>query len=172
MAWWNRTSKPDDEPVSFQDIYEGKVAMNHLGKIVPIENPKEPEVVPVEPPKDPIPDLSTKPKDVVGYCFGYVCPKKHVFATFENISIDGFKTRKVCQKCGGVGKPATVKRMAESRWGDLSHRDSFTGLLTNSGWGWYNSYMHHVGKTQNWGEPLWTEYEFVHYLESPKRRKK
>ena len=171
MAWWHRkfpddgwTSKVSEAPLP--EIVEAKP-----GEIIPCDDPKKVVIVP----KDPEPDLSTKPKDVVGYCFGYACPKKHVFGTFETISIDGFKERRVCQKCGGVGKPATVKRTAEARWGYLSRRDSFTGTATNSGWGWFNYYWKYIGRSYHSypaSDLYWTNHEFVHYLESPKRRKK
>ena len=162
MAWWNKTSKPEDEIIVY-----GKP-----GQIIPCDDPEKVVIIP----KDPEPDLSMKPKDVVGYCFGFVCPKKHVFGTFETISIDGFKERRVCQKCGGVGKPATVKRTAEAGWGDLSRGDFLTGDLPNSGWGWFNAHEKYIGRFYSkWvGDKgiYWTKHEFVHYLESPKRRKK
>ena len=111
---------------------------------------------------DPEPDLSTKPKDIVGYCFGYVCPKKHVGSTFENITIDGYKERRACQTCGAVAKPAVVKRTAEARW------EASRGIFS-----WWQNYRAPAGRyspaslfTQ------YTRYEFVHYLDTPTRRKK
>jgi hypothetical protein len=166
MTWWNRKTKPP-EPY----VVEAK---GTPGEIIPCDNPKETVIVP---PKDPPPNLSTKPKDVVGYCFGYVCPKKHVMQTFDNISIDRYKERRVCQTCGGISKPATVKRTSEPQWGDLSYRLAFSDSVINKGeWGWYNAYWSHIGKLlSTWAgdkDLLWTRHEFVHYLDTPKTRKK
>ena len=162
MAWWHKTSKPEDEII----VYEKP------GQIAPCDDPQKVIIIP----KDPEPDLSTKPKDVVGYCFGFVCPKKHVFGTFETISIDGFKERRVCQTCGGIGKPATVKRTSESQWGSFERYEPFAGLVNKGKWGWFNAHWKGMGKLYSaWAgdkDIYWTKHEFVHYLESPKRRKK
>ncbi len=163
MAFWNRTSKPE---YKVPECVYGRP-----GQVIQCDDPKEVVIVP----EDPEPDLSTKPRDVVGYCFGFVCPKKHVFGTFENISIDGFKERKVCQTCGGVGKPATVKRTAEAQWGDTTYRGR-PDIDGEPKWEWFNAYWKGMGRLYSaWAgdaELIWTKYEFVHYLESPKRRKK
>ena len=131
--------------------------------------------VPPEPPKDPESDLSTKPDDIVGYCFGYACPKKHTFGFFDSITLEGYNVRKPCPTCGGVSKPAVVKRTAEARWTDLA-RPSMWEENPEPKWGWYNSYSSGFGKSIGWGETCWTRYEFVHFLDSPKpaakRRKK
>lgn len=168
MAWWHRdkrldagwTSKVSEAPLP--EILEAKP-----GEIIPCDDPKEVVIVP----KDPEPDLFTKPKDVVGYCFGYVCPKKHVGEKFDNITVDSYKERRVCQTCGSVSKPAVVKRTAEARWGDVAYRGFVYDKQAE--WGWYNSCTD-SGRLGCWApmNAYWTKHEFVHYLESPKRRKK
>lgn len=129
------------------------------GEIVPCDDPQNVVIVP---PKDPEPDLSTKPKDIVGYCFGYVCPKKHVNSTFENITVDGYKERRACQTCGAVAKPAVIRRVAEGLWQDWGSYDFFAKKHV-SNWGWRQWYSRNY---------LWTKSEFVHYLDTPGRRKK
>lgn len=115
------------------------------------------------PPKPPEPDLSTKPKDIVGYCFGFACPKKHVQFTFESITVDDFKRRQACDTCGAVAKPAVVKRIAPPEW-----------VASGKGM-WRQYYLLNMGGSLAWEDktkPRWSVYEFFHYLESPKRRKK
>jgi hypothetical protein len=167
MAWWNKNSKPDDEP----DPNEVNLVYGEPGTIIPCDNPENAVVIP----KDPEPDLSTKPKDVVGYCFGYACPKKHVQNFFESVTVDGYKERKACQTCGGVSKPAVIKRTAKAQWGNKAQPHPLD-IHPKPRWGWYNSYWNYVGKTiSSWPtdkDMLWTKHEFVHYLESPRRRKK
>ena len=118
---------------------------------------------PPEKPAPPEPDFSTKPQDIVGYCFGFACPKKHVQDFFESITIDRYSERRACSKCGGVAKPAVVKRVAEAIWDVdywLQHEKEFFGA---GSFGWY---------LPNKNKPAWNHYSFFHYLESPKRRKK
>ena len=166
MTWWNRKPK---EP---ENIFHGPSvqAESGTGKIIPCDHPKDVILVSKEP-EPPPPDLPTKPNDIVGYCFGYVCPKKHVNSTFENITVDGYKERRACQACGAVSKPAVVKRTAEAQWGNKAQPEVYN-LNPKPNWGWYNSYTHYFGKTLDWGHPLWTEHEFVHYLDTPKKTKK
>ena len=158
MTWWNRKSKPNDEP---------EVLVGSPGECIPCHNPQTTVVIP---PPDPEPDLSTKPKDIVGYCFGYVCPKKHVNSLFETISVDGYKERRVCQTCGGVAKPATVKRISEARW--VNHdRSSDYRLPPDPDWKWRHNYF--VGGYSAANMMIqWTKYEFVHYLDTPKTRRR
>lgn len=101
----------------------------------------------------PAPDLATKPADIVGYCFGYVCPAHHVSETFDSIGPDGYNQRKVCHKCGEVTRPATVKRTAEATW--------------------YQDYLPYVGFRdcewhQHSGYPnyttSWNKFEFIKFL--------
>lgn len=165
MSWWNQ-SKCKDEPEVIVLSEEPKP-----GQLIPCKNPAT-AVIKVEPPKDPEPDLSTKPKDIVGYCFGYVCPKKHVNSTFENITVDGYKERRACQTCGGVAKPAVVRKLAEARWGvtNLYIINYYMTRGRNSEkpdpeWGW-SQYGHQTAC------PLWTLHEFVHYLDTSDRGKK
>lgn len=172
MAWWNRSSKPEDEipikdpsvvKLKFGDSVRSQIIEAKPGQVITVDDPKEVVIAP----KDPEPDLSTKPKDVVGYCFGYVCPKKHVQQPFESITLDGYKERRACQTCGGVSKPATVRRTAEPRWEDTSIVNIFE-RNPNPSWGWTTWQP----RDWPWSQTWWTKYEFVHYLESPKRRKK
>lgn len=118
-------------------------------------------------PKDPPPDLSTKPDDIIGYCFGYVCPKKHVGETFESITMDGYKVRKVCGVCGRVSKPATVKRAAEAKWEDHGgyYRHS---EMRDPAWKWS-----HKKPGYGWYIPntRWTELTLVQFLDTPVRKK-
>ena len=160
--WWWPERTPNDDPNKLgSDSYEKKsgtdpekIPGESLGSF-PAEKFTEPE-------PDPEPDLSTKPEDVVGYCFGYACPKKHVFGFFDSITPDKYKVRRPCPDCGGISKPAVVRRVAEAKWGPgpLMYWDG-RGV-----WQW-QQYFHM--------EPLWNHFEFVHYLDSPKkpvRRKK
>lgn len=156
MTWWNKKSKPVDDVILLPEKPEP-------GTKVECDNPSAVVIVP-----DPEPDLSTKPPDKIGYCFGYVCPKKHVNEVFENITVDGYKERRACPKCGGVARPAVVCRIAEAKWGDRSYRDIF-GNEPDPDWGWYNTSSRYVPRALNWGNPIWTKYEFVHFLDEPKK---
>jgi hypothetical protein len=100
-----------------------------------------------------------------------VCPKKHVGQTFESITIDGYKERRACNTCGGVAKPATIRRVAEAAWGNRSTPKPFY-LNPPPDWGWYNHYDGYFGLSLGWGKPLWTSYKFVHFLDTPKPRRK
>jgi len=157
MTWWNR--KPPADVEALGRPVEDPVDLEALKTLAEPESPKS------EPPP---PDLSTKPKDIVGFCFGYVCPKKHVNSTFENIMVDEYKERRACQMCGGVAKPAVVKRTAEAKW---ENRDSSFRWQrpAKPDWRW-SHYYNLSGFVPN--STRWTEYEFVHYLDTPKRRKK
>ena len=152
-------------------VSEPEIVVGNPGDIIPCDNPQTAIVVP---PPDPLPDLSTKPDGIVGYCFGYACPKKHTFGYFDSITLDGYKIRKPCPKCGEVSKPAVIKRTAEARWGDKANPSVFD-LHPEPNWGWYNSYLPSFGKSIGLGDILWTSHEFVHYLDQkprPRRRKK
>jgi hypothetical protein len=151
-----------------------EVVVGSPGEVIPCDNPVNMVVFPKEPEVRcgfPIvePDLSTKPKDIVGYCFGYACSKKHVDMYFDSITVDGYKERRVCQKCGGVSKPAIVKKVAEAVWRDygikswVSLKDTFcaTGPWTPH-WYWKQFWRGEIG---------WTSYSFIRFLE-PDRRKK
>ena len=153
MTWWNKKSKPEDEPNAFESTREGKLGnMSTLGS----------ELAP--PPPDPEPDLSTKPADIVGFCFGYVCPEKHVGPTFESITMDGYKERRACDTCGAVAKPATIRRIAEAMWLDCGHRGYHAWEPL---WCW----TQYFPRSRN---RIWNHHEFVHFLDTPKpaRRKK
>jgi hypothetical protein len=148
-----------DDPTPIEIISEGKIF--GWGDLTPeIASCAGPQ--PHETPKDPEPDLSTKPDDVVGYCFGYVCPEKHVFSFFDSITLDGYRIQRLCQKCGGIGAPAVVRRIAEATWRDFGFYDYYKKEKYPF-WGWSQIYD---------GLPIWTRYEFVHYLDSPKTRRK
>jgi hypothetical protein len=175
MTWWNRKSKPKDEitdPVGSTagtysvplDAYANIPHPEATGKVIPYVN-----VIAETAPQKPEPDLSTKPEDYIGYCFGYVCPKKHVNSTFENITVDGYKERRACQYCGGVGKPAVVKRTAEPIWGMTNRarrlRQEWRGEVVEAPtWSWSLLYDDFTIR--------WMRLEFVHYLDTPKPRKK
>lgn len=158
MTWWNRKSRPEDEPEVFAAKSE---------EMIPCDRPEEAIILP----QDPEPDLATKPEDIVGYCFGYACPKKHTFGYFDSITLDGYKSRKPCQECGGISKPAVIKRTAEAQWGNTAYPSRFD-FYPKPEWRWYNSYALGFGKSRGWGDTLWTSYEFVHYLNEPKPIKK
>jgi hypothetical protein len=106
-------------------------------------------------PADPPPDLSTKPDDIVGYCFGYVCPKKHVNDVFTSITVDGFKERRVCQKCGSLARPAIIRGISVAYWGVVNRLFPL--------WGWAH---------RSNADTLFNRTEFFSYLDTPKRRKK
>jgi hypothetical protein len=170
MSWWNHKSKPDDPP----EFVYGKPGTSVEVTIVDGKVLTE-VIVPETTPPDPEPDLATKPKDIVGYCFGYACPKKHLFSTFESVTVDGYKERRACQQCGAVAKPAVVKRTAEPQWGNRAHIAIYD-RNPKPNWGWFNAFWQGAGSLYSgWvNDPdlIWTKYEFVHYLETPKRRKK
>lgn len=62
------------------------------------------------------PDYSTKPADIIGYCFGYACPSGHVHNTFDKLDMNDLHLWHVCQQCGEVSRVCTVKRIAEAQW--------------------------------------------------------
>lgn len=141
--------------------------MTWRNKSRPSENPKN---VVVAPPPDPPPDLATKPADKVGYCFGYVCPEKHVNFPFENLTVDGLKERRACQTCGSAAKPASVRKICEAQW--INHdRSSSYFLPPEPDWRWRHNYFVPGYSLANW-LPKWTRYEFVHFLDEPKPVKK
>lgn len=172
MSWWS--SKKDYE---LQPAELNTPAANQYTKIPPgdpisleqalKEYPDKIEMLNI-PTSDPEPDLSTKPEDIVGYCFGYVCPKKHVNSTFENITVDGYKERRACQTCGGVAKPAVVKKIFEAQW-CLCKYSSFPETIDGfypppyDDWGWANPHPR---------KGYFKRIEFVHYLDTSKPRRK
>jgi hypothetical protein len=165
MTWWNLKSKPEDDVIedpvkSVAGIYsvpEDSFVNSYTDAL----KKSMPKITP-----DPEPNLSTKPADIVGYCFGYVCPKKHVGEKFEAISVDGYKQRRACQTCGVVSKPAIVRRISEAYWVD-SHK-----YLTYFGpnWGWRHNHLSPGFSPAN-ACPIWTRYEFVHFLDKPVRKR-
>jgi hypothetical protein len=156
MTWWNKVALKEPEILGY----------SRLGEMIPCSNPENVVLIPVAPP----PDLSTKPEDKIGYCFGYVCPKKHVNETFDSITIDGYKERRACQTCGGVAKPAVVKRISEARW--VNHdRSSSYGLKPDPDWRWRHEVFAGRFSDANW-MIQWTRREFLHYLDSPRSARK
>jgi len=137
----------------------------------PIE-PRDP--TPRKTPKDPEPNMSTKPKDIVGYCLGYACPKKHVFGFFDSITPDQYDVRKPCPTCGGISKPAAIRKVCEARWVDHNMFSSYS-QPPKPDWRWRHDHFVPGFSVVNW-YPEWSRYEFVHYLDPvkprPKRRKK
>jgi hypothetical protein len=113
----------------------------------------------------PPPDLSTKPKDIVGYCFGFSCPNHHIEHTFDSITMDRYGEQKVCQTCGEISTPAIVKRTAEAAWEELIYTPSIGyGESESLGWRWVNkrSIMSWTKTGDNL--TIWTKYEFVKFL--------
>jgi hypothetical protein len=124
----------------------------------------------LETPTDPPPDMSTKPKDIVEYCFGYACPKKHVFDLFDSITPAGYDTQKACPKCGELAKPSVIRKIAEPVWRKLIS-DMSSEINDESEFKWRTTSLVGYRKIT-----LWSRYEFVHYLDPvkprPRRRKK
>jgi hypothetical protein len=107
----------------------------------------------------PPPDLSTKPKDIIGFCFGFSCPNHHIEHTFYSITMDRYGEQRVCQTCGEISTPAIVKRTAEARWEDV--------WPINICHGSHFCYTQRIPGTltlTNNGEIMWTKYEFVKFL--------
>lgn len=113
----------------------------------------------------PPPDLSTKPKDIIGYCFGFSCPNHHIGDTFDLITMDKYGEQKVCQTCGEISTPAIVKRTAEAQWGDLSMSSqawcSGSGIGYNPVYGWRQCFYMSL-------DIIWTKHEFVKFLNDGK----
>jgi hypothetical protein len=125
-----------------------------------------PTPAPVETkPEPPAPDLATKPADIVGYCFGYVCPAHHVNETFDQITLEGYSSRKVCNKCGEVTRPATVKRTAVATWQRMIVDHFRTPLRIK--WEWVQRY--------DFTRIIWNKHEFIKFLDlvpAPTKSKK
>jgi hypothetical protein len=109
----------------------------------------------------PEPDIATKPKDIVGYCFGFACPEHHVQNTFDSITVDKYGEQRVCQTCGGISTPAIVKRISEAMWIDTNPLKvmgrTYSEIEYKPDWGWN---QHHYLSM----DEIWTNYEFVRFL--------
>jgi hypothetical protein len=116
---------------------------------------------PATKPEPPAPDLATKPADIVGYCFGYVCPEKHVNDKFDSITVDGYHERRVCQTCGAIARPATVKKIAEATW--ETFRQTYSTGKTESTPYWMQHYPYSLFG-RGGGETRWNKFEFVKFL--------
>lgn len=118
---------------------------------------------------DPGPDQSTKPKDIVGFCFSFACSSKHVVGgDIESIDIDKLKERRTCQKCGKITKIAIVKRTAEALW---LKTYSYNGWNIPKIYSW--EWRQHFKTYDNFGGgPLWTKKEFVGFVGAEKARKR
>jgi hypothetical protein len=107
------------------------------------------------------PDLSTKPKDIVGYCFGFSCPYHHIGNIFESITVDRYGEQMVCQTCGEISTPAIVKRTAEAQWIIENSRDEMDCLRYKMKYmpryGWHQTYYMSNDK-------IWTKHEIVRFL--------
>ena len=104
----------------------------------------------------PPPDLSTKPKDIIGYCFGFSCPNHHIGKTFDSITMDRYGEQRVCQTCGEISTPAIVKRTAEAQWIIENSIDCLRyGYIPRYGW-------HQTYYMSN--DIIWTKHEFVRFL--------
>ena len=186
MSWWNRSTVMPATPLprvvglDSPEIEDPKSTPGYsLGPPRRIENSAKPVELPKDP--DPEPDLSTKPKDIVGYCFGYVCPKKHIGGKFEEITVDGYKERRLCQECGAISQPAVIKQSAAPIWKDCG---SYTGGAFRyydgprvADWKWTYNYTYKQTMVQNMSmssqdHPVWEKFEFVHYLDTPRKKKK
>lgn len=149
-------------------FWPSKKEIKQFGEeLVKSASPETPvgRIVPVTPEPKPEPDLSTKSDDIVGYCFGFACPKKHVQNTFESVTVDGYKERRACNICGAVAKPCVVKRIAEATWMDCQRPGMMLYGSYTPAYRW-NQFSTYDGIT------LWNRFEFFHYLETPKKRKK
>jgi hypothetical protein len=184
MGWldrWTSTDKTEKtEKTGFKKIIEdaheepNPFSVHSLPE-KPVEEPKEPEEKLDEdlqevldkpettsaPP--PEPNLNTKPEDIISYCFGFVCPEKHIQEMFEAISVDGFKQRRACKKCGKLSEPCIVRQIAEARWECLNLDTIIMFRMQNlyappAKWGWDQS---------GYGSVVygWNKFEFVSYLE-------
>lgn len=92
-------------------MFFSKTDKNITVNVSIVENKETPIVLP-----HPEPDMTTKPKDIVGYCFAFVCPKHHINRQLDSITINDSDIREVCSECGEVTKLATIKRSAEAQW--------------------------------------------------------
>lgn len=184
MSWWSRVKDVWERPKHIGSQL-GSVCPKEVievsgkpGEIVPCDNPEN--VVLIK--KDPEPELSTKPEDLIGYCFGYVCLKKHIGDTFDTISVDGYGDRRVCQKCGAVSKPAVLRQLSEATWKDRGQYGRHQGASYQnapwaSNWCWDHEYIYknHSGANLTYriaDHPRWSKQEFVRFLDTPKRGKK
>jgi hypothetical protein len=170
MNWWKKFTY---EPTSgITTSKEGTVGDRFQPKISLDEAIRSGEAQLLSVPEKPAdhevacqePNLSTKPKDIIGYHFGFVCPKKHVNTTFESITAEGYSERRVCQTCGAITKPATVKRTAEAQWENRDHSYRW-GLLPSPKWSW----SHYYNLSNGYLSTRWTKHEFVRFLDSPKK---
>jgi hypothetical protein len=108
-----------------------------------------------------VPDLSTKPADLVAHSFAWTCTGMHSFEFFTELKVEALLTRKICAECGCLAQVSIVRRIAEAQWsiralGYVDYR------LTVS--------QHPHDWTFNlWlaGPLNWTRAEFVRFLKEP-----
>lgn len=125
---------------------------------VNIDIKQDTKLVPVEEPKEPEPDMATKPADIVGYCFGFACPNGHVDHFFESITVDRFGERRVCDQCGYVSEPATIKRTAVAMWRANIVPYSFPLVYERHKWHQFSAYDASIA---------WNKFEFLKFLNDP-----
>jgi hypothetical protein len=133
------------------------------GQIVGCNNPETVKIIA----PDPEPDLSTKPQDIIGYCFGFACANKHVDNLLEEINSKTFGIVKMCQICGKISKLCKVKRTAEAQWREEYNPYRISNNVQK--FEWIQCYFHGLSI-------LWTQREFAGFLKlsvdkGKKRRK-
>jgi hypothetical protein len=109
----------------------------------------------------PLPDLSTKPEDIVGYCFGFSCTDGHIGKIFDLITMDKYAEQMVCQTCGQISTIAIVKRTAEAQFLDLTLSNEIDCMRNGI------KYKPHYGWVQHYYMSdyiVWTRKEFVKFL--------
>lgn len=134
-----------------------------LDQIIGCDNPETVKIIA----PDPEPDLSTKPKDIIGYCFGFACADKHVANLLEEINTKTFGIVKMCQVCGKTSKLCKVKRTAEAQWGEEYNSYRISNKVKK--FEWIQCYSRGLSI-------LWTKYDFAGFLKlsvdkGKKRRK-
>jgi hypothetical protein len=149
MSWFKKT-EPGDPVDSGMKTY--KVPGDRLvmiearpGEIIPCDDPQKVVIVP---PKDPEPTdcLSrSKPPDIVLFRPGLACNDRHVGALSPDNRVENIPNGTwLCSVCGKNCRPALIKEVKTHFLGYLSYR-------------WENTVDHR---------------EFVHFLDSPKPRRK
>jgi hypothetical protein len=143
MTWWNRESLVP------------KLPSDCAGDVIPAP-PKEPTVAP----EDPEPDLSTKPKDFWEFRLGLACRKKHPIAVDETGQLGAPGLAKInpiiCSHCGSMIIYAVFKILKTHEWRDVLR----SYYNSKPAWGW-----------EPWPKD-WGDWKFVHYLDTPRRKKK
>lgn len=133
------------------------------GQIIPCNDPGNLEIVV----KDQEPDLSTKPKDKIGYCFGYACADRHVGFFLDSITATDAEVIKACQTCGKNAKLCSVKKTAEAQWYRWVDIDPGTKRLPDE-WFWTHRVYYPYGSIAGIN---WTKHEFNGFIRRYKSKK-